>query len=241
MKNNKGKVYIIGAGPGDPELISVKGYKLLQKAECVLYDFLSPFELVRELRPECEVICVGKADGMHLKEQDEINQLLLEKARQYDCVVRLKGGDPFLFSRGIEEARFLAGHGIPFEVVPGITSAFAAAAIAGIPLTIKDKFSSVAVVTGRKHDKDAQIDAPDCATLIYLMGVSNIANIIVALRKSGRPDDMPCAFVEKATHKDSRVIAATIGTIERETERAQVKAPAVLIVGEVVSHVIRGT
>jgi uroporphyrin-III C-methyltransferase len=240
MKNNKTKVYIIGAGPGDPELISVKGYKLLQKAECVLYDFLSPRELVSELRPECEVICVGKADGMHLKEQDEINRLLLEKAGQYDRVVRLKGGDPFLFSRGIEEARFLSEHGIPFEVVPGISSAFAAAASAGIPLTMKDTYSSVAVITGRKHDKDAEIEAPDCATLIYLMAVSNIANVVKALQKSGRPNDMPCAFVEKATHKDSRVITATIGMITRETARAKVRSPAVLIVGEVVRHVIRG-
>ena len=126
MKTKTGTVYIVGAGPGDPELISVKGLRVLQQADCVLYDFLSSKELLAHVKPLCERVCVGKADGLHLKEQNEINHLLYEKARQHDHVVRLKGGDPFVFSRGSEEARYLAEKNIAYEVIPGITSAFAA-------------------------------------------------------------------------------------------------------------------
>ena len=215
-------------------LITVKGMKVLKKADVVLYDFLSSLELLKYTKKSCETICVGKKDGLHLKEQNEINELLFELAREHKIVVRLKGGDPFIFSRGYEEASFLSGKGLAVEIVPGITSAIAAGESFGIPLTIKNKISSVAIVTGRKHDKNAKIDAPDCATLIYLMGVTNIANIVDALRESGRKDDTPCAFVEKVYYKDTRLIEATIGTIEQKTKEFNVKAPSVLIVGEVV-------
>lgn len=238
MANSLGKVYIVGAGPGDPELITVKGLKRIKEADCLLYDFLSAPELRDEVKEGCELICVGKADGLHLKEQEEINTLLVEKAKEYKNVVRLKGGDPFLFSRGIEEARFLAANNVEFEVVAGINSAFAAAQSFGIPLTVKNKLSSVAIVTGRKKDPSAEIDVPNAATLLYLMGVKNISNIVKALLKSGRDPKTPCAFIERATRVDTKITRATIATIEEESKKAQVKAPAVLIVGEVMDYAV---
>ncbi len=232
MKKKQHKAYIVGAGPGDPELISVKGLKALKKADCVLYDFLSSPGLLKYTKVSCKKVCVGKKDGLHLKEQDEINKLLYEKSLIYKNVVRLKGGDPFIFSRGYEEARFLADKGIEFEVIPGITSAIAGPESHGIPLTIKNRVSSVAILTGRKKDINADIDAPDCQTLVYLMGVKNIKNIVKALRRSKRKETTPCAFIEKATQKDSRIIRGTIATIEEEAKRSNIKPPAVLIVGE---------
>jgi len=236
MKDKKGTVYIVGAGPGDPSLITVKGAGILKKAECVLYDFLSAPELLGYTKKPCKKICVGKKDGLHLKKQSEINNLLWEKAHVYKRIVRLKGGDPFIFSRGHEEARFLKKKGINVEVVPGITSAIAGPGDFGIPLTIKNKIFSVAIVTGRKKDIKAPIEAPASGTIVYLMAVANISNVVKALRKSRRKDQTPCAFIERATRKNSRIIRATIGTIEKEAKRAKVKPPAVLIVGEVVNH-----
>jgi uroporphyrin-III C-methyltransferase len=234
--HNRGKVYIIGAGPGDPELITVKGLRALKKADCLLYDFLSSPALLNDTKVLCEKICVGKADGLHLKEQDEINKLLYEKAGQHGIVVRLKGGDPFIFSRGYEEAAYLKKRGVEVEVVPGVTSALAGPESVGIPLTIKNKISSVGIVTGRKKDINASIDAPACDTLIYLMAVANITNVVKALRKGGWSKATPCAFIERATHADARIIRATVATIEKETRRAKIKPPAVLVVGEVVNY-----
>lgn len=239
MANKRGKVYIVGAGPGDPELISLKGLNILRKADCVLYDFLSAPELLKELKPSCEKICVGKRDKLHLKEQSQINKLLFKKSLQHRIVVRLKGGNPFLFSRGYEEKRYLSSKAVEAEVIPGITSAFAACASFDIPLTIKNRLSSVAVLTGRKKDINAAIDAPGCDTLIYLMGVANIANVVKALRKSGRPDNTACAFIERATCANSRIIRATIGTIEAKARKFKVTPPAVLVVGQAVKKAKR--
>ncbi|MCK9554345.1 uroporphyrinogen-III C-methyltransferase [bacterium] len=236
MKIKMGKVYIVGAGPGDPELISVKAFKTLKKADCVLYDFLSSPALLKHVKKGAKKICVGKTDGLHLKEQDEINKLLYDNFGRYRYVVRLKGGDPAVFSRGFEEERYLSARGVPTEVIPGITSAIAGPESFGIPLTVKNKIQSFAVLTGRKEDPDAEIDAPDCPTLIYLMGVANIRNIVKALRKSRLPDVTPCAFIERATMKSARIVKATIGTIVKETARQKVKPPAVLIVGEVINY-----
>ncbi len=232
----KNKVYIVGAGPGDPELISVKGLKALMRSDCVLYDFLSSPALLKRVKKGAKKICVGKADGLHLKEQDEINRLLYEYSRSCRHVVRLKGGDPFVFSRGFEEARYLSERGVEFEVIPGITSALAGPESFGIPLTVKNRVRSVAILTGRKEDPDAEIDAPDCRTLVYVMGVANIRNIVKALRKSGRPGATPCAFIERATTKGARIVKATIKTVEKEAARRKVKPPAILIVGEVVNY-----
>ena len=232
-------VSIVGAGPGDPELISVKGWKRLKHADCVLYDFLSAPELLGHCQKDCEKICVGKKDGLHLKEQNEINSLLFAKSKQYNYVVRLKGGDPFIFSRGVEEARYLLRRGVRHEVIPGITSALSGPESAGIPLTIKNEISSVAILTGRKKDPQAAIDAPACQTLVYVMAVANIANVLKALRESGRPDSEPCAFIEQATRKGQRVIVGTRGTIAEKVRQCQVTSPAVFIVGEVVRRRVR--
>ena len=236
MKTKRGKVYIVGAGPGDPELITIKGLKVLKGADCILYDFLSSPELLDYAKESCEKVCVGKQDGLHLKEQDEINGLLYKKTHKYRKVVRLKGGDPFIFSRGYEEASYLLERGIDVEVIPGITSAIAGPEGFGIPLTKKGKISSVGIVTGRKRNLSAAIDAPACDTLIYLMAVANIKNVVKALRKSGRGDDTPCAFIERATRQDARIIRATLGTVEEKVRKTKIRPPAVLIVGEVVNY-----
>ncbi len=230
------KVYIIGAGPGDPELITLKGWKALRKADCVLYDFLSPPQLLKETKKSCVKICVGKSDGLHLKEQKGINRLLYEKSLHYRTVVRLKGGDPFVFGRGYEEARYLARKNVPWEVIPGVTSAFAAPESFGIPLTVKNRISSVAIVAGRKHDIDAEIEAPSCGTLVYLMAVANIKRVVDALNNSGRPAHTPCVFVERATCKEARIVEATIGTVEKKARQYNVRPPAVLIVGETIKE-----
>lgn len=239
MSINRGKVYIVGAGPGDPELISLKGFRVLAQADCVLYDFLSAPELLKETKPSCEKICVGKTDGLHLKEQEQINRLLYKKSLIYKTVVRLKGGDPFIFSRGAEEARYLNRRGVVYEVIPGITSALASPEANGIPLTIKNRISSVAILTGRKKDKFAPIDAPNCATLVYLMAVANLPRVVKALRSSGRRNTTPCAFIERATTGKSRFLPATLATIEKKSKAAGIKPPAVLIVGEVVNKRVR--
>jgi uroporphyrin-III C-methyltransferase len=236
MKNKNGKVYIVGAGPGDPELISVKGLKMLKKADCVLYDFLSAPELLQEVKKSSEKICVGKKDGLHLKEQEQTNRILFQKSLVHKKVVRLKGGDPFVFSRGSEEAKYLKDKGVEVEVIPGITSAFAGPVNFGIPLTVKGKIQSVAVVTGRKKDVNAEIEAPKCGTLVYLMGVSNISNIVKALIKSGRNQNTLCAFIENATRTNERITVATINTIEKVAKKEGVKPPAVLVVGEAVKQ-----
>ena len=236
MENRNGRVYIIGAGPGDPELITVKGLKVLKGADCVLYDFLSNMQLLKHAKDSCERVCVGKADGLHLKEQDEINRLLYKKSKKHKVTVRLKGGDPFIFSRGAEEARYLKKKGVQVEVIPGITSAIAGPENFGIPLTVKNKISSVAIITGRKKDINAKIEAPKCGTLVYLMAVGNISNVVKALRKNRWSEKTPCAFIERATRKDTRIIRATIATIEKEAQRARIKPPAVLVIGEVINY-----
>ncbi len=236
MAGGRGKVYIIGSGPGDPELITVKGLKALKAADCVLYDFLSSPGLLDELGASSEKICVGKADGLHLKEQDEINRLLCEKAGHYKKVARLKGGDPFVFSRGFEEKEFLEERGIEVEVIPGITSALSGPESFGIPLTLKDKVTSVALVAGRRKDPGADIEAPTCGTVVYLMPVGNIANIVRALLGGGRDPGTPCAFIERVTRGDARIIRGTLNTIQETALKEGVSPPAVFIVGDVVDH-----
>ena len=235
MKDKKGKVYIVGAGPGDWELISVKGLKRLKEADVILYDFLASPELLNFAKKGAQIICVGKQDGLHLKEQNEINKLLFQKAKEGKTVVRLKGGDPFVFSRGVEEVLYLKKKKIDFEIIPGITSAFSAPQSFGIPLTRRGKFSSVAVLTGRKSNC-ASIDAPACDTLIYLMAVGNINEVIRVILKSGRSKSTPCAFIERATTKEERIITGNLGNIAKRAKKFSVRAPAVFVVGEIVNY-----
>jgi uroporphyrin-III C-methyltransferase len=231
----KGKVYIIGAGPGDPELISVKGLKRIKESDCILYDFLAPKELLRFAKKTAEIICVGKADGLHLFEQDGINKLLYKKAKAGRKVARLKGGDPMVFSRGIEEALYLEKKGIDFEIVPGITSAFGAPGNFGIPLTRKGLYSSVAVLTGRKSGGE-KLDAPDCDTLIYLMAVANIKEVVKQILKSGKKKNTPCAFIENSTTPGERIVTGNLGNIVNRAKKHSVKSPAVFIAGKVVNY-----
>ncbi|MDD4938929.1 MAG: uroporphyrinogen-III C-methyltransferase [Candidatus Omnitrophica bacterium] len=231
----KGKVYIIGAGPGDWELISVKGLERLKEADAIVYDFLASKDLLAFAKKGARVICAGKADGLHILEQGQINKLLYEEAKRGKTVARLKGGDPFVFSRGIEEALYLKKKKVDFEVIPGITSAFASAESFGIPLTRRGKFSSVAVLTGRKSSGKS-LDAPDCDTLVYLMAVGNIKKVVEKILASGRPESTPCVFIERATTKDKRIVRGNLGNIERRAQKYSVRAPAVFIVGKIVNY-----
>jgi uroporphyrin-III C-methyltransferase len=231
----KGKVYLIGAGPGDWELISVKGLNKLREADAILYDFLASPKLLEFAKEGAEIICVGKKDGLHLLEQRRINKLLYKKAKEGNTVVRLKGGDPFVFSRGIEEAMYLKKMDVEFEIIPGITSAFAGPESFGIPLARKAKFSSLAVLTGRKSN-GAGLDAPQCDTLVYLMAVANIGNVVKALLNSGRSKDTPCAFVEAATTSKERIVTGRLVDIARKSRDYSVKPPAVFIVGKIIDY-----
>lgn len=230
-----GKVFLVGAGPGAPDLLTLRGHALLRRADVVLYDFLVAPELLHCLRQKTRRICVGKADGLHLLPQGQINRLLLAEARAGKTVVRLKGGDVGLFSRGIEEALFLARHGVPCEIVPGVTSAFAAPMSFGIPLTRRGRLTSVAVLTGRKSS-GAPLDAPDCDTLVYLMAVRTIDEVVATLLASGRKRSLPCAFIERGTTTEERIVTGTIGTIAAQARKHAVRAPAVLVVGEAVRY-----
>jgi len=235
MKNIKGKVYITGAGPGDPGLITVKALDLLKGCDCVIYDFLASPELLNVVKGSCEKICAGKTDGLHILEQDKINELIYKKAKEGKVVVRLKGGDPFVFSRGIEEALYLKRRGIDFEIVPGITSAFAAPQSFGIPLTRKGIYSSVAVLTGRKSSGEG-MDAPGCDTLIYLMAVNNIGNVVKAILKSGRDKKTPCALIERGTTEGERIVTGNLANIAERARKHLVRSPAVFIVGKIVDY-----
>jgi uroporphyrin-III C-methyltransferase len=231
----RAKVYLIGAGPGDWELISVKGLKRIKEADIILYDFLASKELLKFAKSSAKIICVGKEDGLHILEQDKINKLLCQSAQKGKIVVRLKGGDPLIFSRGIEEALYLKKKGIDFEIIPGITSAFSAPESFGIPLTRKGKYSSVAVLTGRKSN-GKNLDAPDCDTLVYLMAVANIENVVKVILTAGRPKTTPCAFIERGTTKDERIIVGNLANIVKKAQGYAVRAPAVFVVGDIVKY-----
>ncbi len=231
MKNSK--VYLVGSGPGDVELITLKGYRLIAMADVVLYDHLIPSELLLLARSDAEVISVGKFAGRHTLPQEKINALIVAKAKEDKLVVRLKGGDPFIFGRGGEELEACVEAGIDFEVVPGITSAFAAPAYAGIPPTHRDFTPSVAVVTGhRKEGKELEI--PKAGTIIFLMGVSNIQKIVDSLLGAGWASDTKIAGIENGTRYNQRLITGTLDNIVDEVKRQKLGTPAIFIVGKVV-------
>ena len=233
-----GKVTLVGAGPGDPGLLTQKGLEALRRAEVVVYDRLvSPAILA--LMPEgAEHIDVGKQASRHPVPQEQINRILLDKALAGRNVVRLKGGDPFLFGRGGEELELLAAHGVPFEEVPGITSAIAAPAYGGIPVTHRDCCSSLHIVTGHQRaGKELDIDFEALVrtrgTLVFLMGVSALPQICKGLLDAGMEPDMPAAVVERGTTPAQRRISATLGTLPAAAEAAEVVSPAVIVVGRV--------
>ena len=229
----QGKVYLIGAGPGDVELITLKGYKLICEADVVLFDHLIAAELLKFAKPTAELISVGKFASRHTLPQEQINKLLIEKAKSNKVVVRLKGGDPYLFGRGGEEALACAEAGIDFEVVPGVTSALAGPCYGGIPSTHRDYTSSVAIITGhRKEEKEIEI--PKAGTVIFLMSVGNIKKIIASLLKSNWPGDTKIAAVEHGTCYDQRVITGTLANFIETVEKAKLRTPAIFIAGKVV-------
>jgi uroporphyrinogen III methyltransferase/synthase len=242
MANNarQGKVYLVGAGPGDPELITIKGARCIAEADVLIYDYLAAEALLGRARPTCECIYVGKQGGDHTMAQEEINRLIVAKARTGKIVTRLKGGDPFIFGRGGEEAEVLVSAGIAFEIVPGVTSAIAAPAYAGIPLTHRQFTSTVAFVTGHEDPTKAEssIDweslARGVGTLVFLMGVKNLPHIVERLRRCGRPAETPAALVRWGTTLRQQTVTGTLADIADRAREAGMRAPAIIIIGEVV-------
>lgn len=238
-KQMAGTVYLIGAGPGDPELITVKGKEILKKADCVIYDRLIPQQLLDETKDGCEHIYVGKENHHHTMKQEQINELLAQKALQYDIVVRLKGGDPFVFGRGGEEVIYLANQGIHCEVVPGISSCIAAAELAGIPVTHRGISKGFRVVTA--HDRRNQLSDLNFAsmakseeTLVFLMGLSKLEEIKENLLKHGMNAGTPVAVISNAASTKQKTCAATLNTIQEKVKQEKLTSPAVIVVGDVV-------
>jgi uroporphyrinogen III methyltransferase/synthase len=238
MKKNK--VYLVGAGPGDPGLITVKGLACIAAAEVIIYDYLAAPALLKHASPAAQLIYVGKKGGDHTLPQEEINALMLAKARENKVVTRLKGGDPFVFGRGGEEAEVLAEAGIPFEVVPGVTSAVAAAAYAGIPLSHRRLTSTIAFVTGHEDPgkEESGIDwaclARGIGTLVFFMGVKNLPRIVSELSRYGRSPQTPVALVRWGTTPEQTTVSGTLADIVERARQAGLKAPAIIVVGEVV-------
>lgn len=240
MSETTGTVYLVGAGPGDPGLLTVKGLACLQKAQVLVYDRLVSPRLLGHAPPQAERIYVGKSPAGHAMEQDEINALLVAKAKEGKTVVRLKGGDPFVFGRGGEEAERLAQEGVPFEIVPGVSAAIAAAAYAGIPVTHRDAASSFAVITGREDPQKAWTRihwdklAGGVGTLVILMGVETLPETVAKLREHGMASDMPAAVIGWGTWPRQRTVVGTLEDIAAKSKDAAISAPAVTVVGEVV-------
>lgn len=229
-----GKVYLIGAGPGDPELITLKGLKILRIADVILYDRLVSQELLKECKPEAEKIYVGKELG-EAELQDQINQLLVLKAKENKIVARLKGGDPYVFGRGEEECYYVISQGIECEVIPGITSAIAVPAYAGIPVTSRWFSSGFTVITGTRAGENV-IDEeyiPKKGTLVILMGVSKVKELQEVLLKH-RDKDTPVAVIQNGTLSTQRVFVSTLDKLAETVIKNGVKSPAVIVVGDVI-------
>jgi uroporphyrin-III C-methyltransferase len=233
-----GKAYLVGAGPGRADLITVRGLRLLHGADVVLYDRLIARELLDEAPPGAEMVFVGKREGHHLMPQEEINQLIASRVCEGKQVVRLKGGDPFVFGRGGEEALLLAQQGVPFEVVPGVTSAIAALTYAGIPITHRGLSTGFVVVTGHEApDKPASATDWEAVarlpTIVILMAVARMGAIADTLITAGRSPDTPAAAISWATTDCQRVVPGTLSTIADEVAAAELETPAVFVIGEV--------
>ena len=240
MNHKQACVYLVGAGPGDPDLLTVKARRLLLEADVVVYDRLVSPAILDIIPPGASRIYVGKASGRHSMPQEEINDLLLTLARKGHRVVRLKGGDPFVFGRGSEEARHLARHGIRFEVVPGITSAAACSAYAGIPLSHRGLARGVRFITGHcRADQPLDLDWQGLAdartTLVIYMGLANLAQIRAGLLDAGMDPATPAAFVENGTTPRQRRVLSTLDALQRDCERHGVQPPALIIIGAVVN------
>ncbi len=235
---HRGKVYLVGAGPGPAELVTIRAAELLRNAEVVVYDRLIQEEVLALASPSAERIYMGKPVGRHDSRQDEVNEVLVRKAREGKQVVRLKGGDPFVLGRGGEEAEYLAQRGVLFEVIPGVSSAIAAPLHAGIPVTHRDMASCVVIATG--HEAHQEEDHMDWAalskldTLVFLMAVHNVGRIASRLIECGRDPSTPAALIQTAYWPNERVVVGTLGNIATEAEREALQPPATLVIGEVV-------
>ncbi len=239
-EGRKGKVYLVGAGPGDIGLLTVKGLRCLRKADVVVYDFHLNAQILNYAERGAELIYAGKRGGHHEMTQEEINRILVEKAMEGKTVCRLKGGDPFLFGRGGEEAEALSAAGVEFEVVPGVSSINGAPAYAGIPLTHRDYSSSFVVVPGneastkRGSNINWQALAGHSGTIVFLMAVKNIRNVSERLIDNGKPPDTPVAVIRWGTRADQRTLVSTLGEIPDAVENGEIRPPAVIVIGEVV-------
>jgi uroporphyrinogen III methyltransferase / synthase len=237
-----GVVYLVGAGPGDPGLVTVRALELVVSADLILYDRLIPDGLLRGAKPDAELVYVGKRPGEPLIEQAEIERRMVEAAKTGRSVVRLKGGDPFVFGRGGEEGEALAAAGVPFEVVPGVTAGVAAPAYAGIPVTHREEASAVAFVTGHEDPEKAEsaLDWDALAafpgTLVLYMGIKRLAENAAALIAAGRDPKQPAAAVERGTMPGQRTVTATLGDLSDAVERERIGGPAVIVVGPVAAR-----
>ncbi len=228
-----GKVFLVGAGPGDPELLTIKAYKVIKEADVILYDALVNREILELARKDCLKVYVGKRDGKHLLPQEEINELLYRFSRVYEKVVRLKGGDPFIFGRGGEELVFLINRGVEVEVIPGVSSAVAGPSSSYIPLTFRGISSSFAVITGHPNRNINWKAFKDIDTLVILMGVKRRKEIAGELIDAGRNPEEPVAFIENATLKEQREVFTTLRELSENPPH--VNPPAVMVVGNVVN------
>lgn len=235
-----GRVYLVGAGPGDPGLLTVRGLELLRRAEAIVYDHLVSGEILDLAPPQARRVYVGKIAGKHTLSQDEINALLLDEARRGSLVVRLKGGDPFIFGRGGEECLFLRDHGIEFEVVPGVSAVSAVPAYAGIPLTSRDYSTAFIAVTGHEHNEKErpQVDwsllARLDATLVVFMGILSLRSICEELLRYGRSPNTPVAVIRWGTTMEQETITGTLATIADQVEQTRLRPPGLIVIGEVV-------
>jgi len=232
-----GKVYLTGAGPGDIELLTIKALRVIKKADVIIYDRLANPDILKEAKDGCEFVYVGKEDSHHVMKQDDMNEVIYQNALKHECVVRLKGGDPFVFGRGGEEGIYLYERGIKFEFIPGITSAIAVPEYAGIPVTHRGVTVSFRVVTGHESHGKTTSQIPwenykSDDTIIFLMGLHRLKTIAEKLIEIGKPKDYPVAVISKGTTKDEKTV---IGTLENIWEKAKdLPTPSLIVVGKVV-------
>ena len=232
------QVYLTGAGPGDIELLTLKAHRVITEADVIIYDRLANPEILEMAKNGCEFVYVGKEDGRHTLPQDEINEVIYQNALKHDVVVRLKGGDPFVFGRGGEEGAYLHERGVSFEIIPGITSAISVPAYAGIPVTHRGVAVSFRVVTGHESPNKEVSQIPwenfkTDDTIVFLMGLHNLSKISSKLIEVGKPEDYPCAVISRGTTKEQSVVVGTLGDIVKKAKG--VPTPALIIVGKVVT------
>ena len=233
-----GKVYLTGAGPGDIELLTIKAHRAITEADVIIYDRLANPEILKIAKDGCEFVYVGKEDGRHTLPQDDINEVIYQNALKHNVVVRLKGGDPFVFGRGGEEGAYLHERDINFEIIPGITSAISVPAYAGIPVTHRGVAVSFRVVTGHESPNKETSQIPwenfkTDDTIVFLMGLHNLKKISSKLQEIGKPKDYPCAVISRGTTHEQQVV---VGTLQDIVEKAKgIPTPALIIVGKVVN------